>query len=192
MAETEFHPVVNLPEKYWVHDFTRGIDSDFICPYPYSIGRYDELRPGMYETELFSDGRELHVGIDIGGPEGTPIHAFTKGIVHSFGVEKDAGGYGPVLVTKHVLSGREIFVLHGHLSNESITGITVGDTLDKGQIIGYMGSKEINGGWEPHVHIQISFEEPEGFNMPGVVIPEQREGALELYPDPRLILGPIY
>ena len=146
----------------------------------------------MYNTDLFSGNRELHVGMDIGGPEGTPIHAFTDGVVHSFGEETDAGGYGPVIISRHQFEGRELYVLHGHLSRESIQKISKGDKISKGQIIGNMGSKQVNGGWEPHVHIQISFDEPEGFDMPGVVRIEDREDALNKYPDPRLIIGPVY
>ena len=47
-----YHPIVHLPEEYEVRDFTTGnyIPSE----YEFDIGRYDELRPGMYSTELFS------------------------------------------------------------------------------------------------------------------------------------------
>jgi hypothetical protein len=38
----------------------------------------------------------------------------------------------------------------------------------------------------------LSINEPETHDMPGVVNPENREMALEKYPDPRLVLGPIY
>ena len=69
----DYHPIVNLPEEYEVRDFTTGeyAPSEF----EFDIGRYDELRPGMYSTDLFSDGRFLHIGIDIGGPVGTPCMA---------------------------------------------------------------------------------------------------------------------
>ena len=44
----KYHPVVNLPDKYEVRDFTTGeyVPSEF----EFDIGRYDELRPGMYST----------------------------------------------------------------------------------------------------------------------------------------------
>ena len=80
--------VIILPEEYWVFDFTKGEDPDFVCPFPYQIGRYDEVRPGMYTHDLFEGKRDLHVGIDIGAPAGEPIHAFGAGIVHSLGVNE--------------------------------------------------------------------------------------------------------
>ena len=60
--DTLFHPIVNLPDEYWVFDFTKGTNSSWKCPFDFQIGRYDEHRPGMYTTELFSGERDLHVG----------------------------------------------------------------------------------------------------------------------------------
>ena len=54
-----YHPVVFLPDEYEVRDFTTGNYTP--SEYEFDIGRYDELRPGMYATELFSDGRFLPV-----------------------------------------------------------------------------------------------------------------------------------
>ena len=45
--------VIKLPDEYWVFDFTRGPDPNFECPLDYQIGRYDEVRPGMYTHDLF-------------------------------------------------------------------------------------------------------------------------------------------
>ena len=78
-----YHPVVNLPEKYKVLDLTKGLwDSG---ESEYSIGRYNEFRPNVYTTELFAGVRNLHVGIDIGGPVGTPCMAFMEGKIFYFG-----------------------------------------------------------------------------------------------------------
>ena len=52
--------------------------------------------------------------------------------------------------------------------------------------------KSVTGGWEPHLHFQLSWEEPTGNDMPGVVSRDDREWALEKYPDPRIVLGRIY
>ena len=199
-----FHTVVNLPEHYWVFDFTKGVDASWECPFDYQIGRYDEIRPGMYEQELFSGNRDLHVGIDIGAPQQTEVFAFTDGIIHSFGINSEDGSYGPTIITQHQVSlashvGSQkmnpittIWVLHGHLATESLEGLEIGQEVRGGQLLARIGNKSENGGWEPHLHIQISLIEPISFDLEGVVARENRQQALQQYPDPRLILGEIY
>ena len=61
----------------------------------------------MYATELFSDGRFLHVGIDIGAPVGTPCMAFDDGEIAHFGYNPDDGDYGNVIVTSIWLESRQ-------------------------------------------------------------------------------------
>ena len=75
---------------------------------------------------------------------------------------------------------------------DSIQNIKVGSQINAGELIAKVGSEEVNGGWPPHVHFQLSFIEPETYDMPGVVEKENRELALNIYPDPRLVLGSLY
>ena len=70
--------------------------------------------------------------------------------------------------------------------------LVVGNPIKKGDQIGAMGDEHENGGWPPHVHIQLSLIEPEVPDLEGVVTPEHREDALKRYPDPRNILGRLY
>ena len=49
------------------------------------VGKYDEVRVGVYNTPLFGGVRNVHVGIDIGGPVGTPVLAVADGSFHSVG-----------------------------------------------------------------------------------------------------------
>ena len=184
--------VILLPEEYWVFDFTRGQDPDFECPFPYQIGRYDEIRPGMYNHEIFGGERDLHVGIDIGAPVGEPIHSFARGVVFSLGVNDEDGSYGPTIIIQYEVDSKPIWALYGHLSMESLEMVHEGMTVEEGQVIATVGDKSVNGGWEPHLHFQLSWERPEGNDMPGVVAREDREWALEKYPDPRIVLGPLY
>ena len=186
----DYHPVVFLPDEYEVRDFTNGEYSP--SEYEFDIGRYDELRPGMYSTDLFSDGRFLHVGIDIGAPVGTPCMAFDDGEISHFGYNPDDGDYGYVLITKHIIDGRSVWALYGHLNSKSIENKEIGQKISKGEVICWMGDKHENGGWESHLHFQLSLKEPKTHDMPGVVSPDNRDQALEDYPDPRLVLGPIY
>ena len=184
--------VIILPEDYWVFDFTKGEDTTFECPFPYQIGRYDEVRPGMYTQELFEGTRDLHIGIDIGTPVDEPIHAFGPGIVHSKGVNPEPGSYGPTIIIQHEHESKPIWALYGHLSMESLDMVEVGNRVEEGQIIATVGDKSVNGGWAPHLHFQLSWEEPLVNDMPGVVARDDREWALLQYPDPRIVLGPIY
>eukprot|EP00966_Prymnesium_polylepis_P148582 3432355-Prymnesium_polylepis.1 len=55
-----------------------------------------------------------------------------------------------------------------------------------------MGGVHENGGWPSHVHFQLSVVRPETHDMPGVVSASQHHAALKRYPDPRMVLGPLY
>ena len=185
-----FSEVVILPEEYTVLDLSKG---QWVPPETiFSIGKYDELRPGMYNTEIFHGERFLHVGIDIGAPMGTPCMAFSDGEVSHFGYNPEPGDYGNVLIIKHKLDGVSLWALYGHLSSESIENKILGQKVVAGEVVAWFGDESENGGWEPHLHFQLSLIEPETHDMPGVVAPEDREQALNDYPDPRLVLGPLY
>jgi murein DD-endopeptidase MepM/ murein hydrolase activator NlpD len=206
MAETgiQFHPVVKLPSEYWVFDFTKGVKSDWQCPLDYQIGRYDEHRPGMYTSEIFSGERDLHVGLDIGAPVDTQVFCFGDGVVFSKGINPEEGSYGPTIITQHELplpasvgsqelaDIRKFWVLHGHLSTKSLDMVEVGESVSQGQLIATIGDEDENGGWPPHIHLQISLTKPVVNDMPGVVKLSDRDEALATYLDPRLILGQIY
>lgn len=192
-----FHPIVRLPSEpgaVAVFDFTEGYDPNRARP-AYGIGRYDEKRPGMYGAKLFSsaDGaRDVHMGIDLGAPAGTEVFAFDDGEIFLFGENPADGDYGPTLVTRHSLDGRPLWVLLGHLSRRSLEGKRVGARFARGDVLGWIGERDENGGWNPHVHVQLAWSAPELPDLPGVVTDANRETARALYPDPRIILGPIY
>ena len=194
-GNNEFHPIVQLPSEYWVLNLQKP-QSDWNQHFEYTIGRYDEDRKGMYTQALFGGERTIHVGLDIGGPAMTPVFAFEDGIIHSFADNDEDGSYGPTIITEHqlVIEGqrRSIWLLHGHLSRQSLVGLNVGTRINKGDQIASIGEEHENGGWPPHVHLQLSFVEPSEPDLQGVVSPENREQALEMYPDPRNILGNLY
>jgi murein DD-endopeptidase MepM/ murein hydrolase activator NlpD len=199
-----FHPVVKLPDEYWVFDFSRGPQSDFENPYEYSIGKYDERRPGMYTMPLFSGERNHHVGLDLGAPAGTEVYAFSAGKIYSFGINTEDGSYGPTIITEHTVSlpiavgstqkgpTQTIWVLHGHLRLDSLDGLEQGQMFPAGHRIAFIGSEAENGGWPPHLHVQLSTKKPVGFDLPGVVTQEERLQAVIDFPDPRLIVGNVY
>lgn len=184
------HPVVVLPPGYVVLDLS-GPDPTPPAGARWTVGRYDEDR-GIYTQALFGGVRSLHVGVDLGGPEGTAVHAPLDGVVIHAGENPAPGDYGPTLVTGHTWEGRPLYVLYGHLSRASLTRSPVGRRVAAGDVLGWLGAPEENGGWPPHVHVQLAWERPATHDLPGAVAPADRAEALARFPDPRLLLGPLW
>jgi murein DD-endopeptidase MepM/ murein hydrolase activator NlpD len=86
-----------------------------------------------------------HKGIDFAAATGTPIKAAGAGRIVSRGRN---GGYGNVVVLSH--SGG-ITTLYGHMSRFA-KGQKVGDRVQQGQVIGYVGMTGLASG--PHVHYE--------------------------------------
>jgi murein DD-endopeptidase MepM/ murein hydrolase activator NlpD len=187
-----FHPVIHLPKDYVVLDLSQGPPSNLKHKSVYSVGRYAEKRKNMYTQDLFAQTRDIHVGIDIGAPAGEPAHAFADGEIFLFADNKADGDYGPTVITRHALNGVPLYALYGHLSRRSLDGKSSGQKFRAGDVLGHLGSRDENGGWPPHVHFQLSYHEPKTADLPGVVSDADLESALEIYPDPRLVLGPLY
>ena len=107
-AQLQFEQVVKMPEEYSILDLSDGkwdpVETDF------TVGKYDELRPGMYNTKIFEGKRFLHVGIDIGGPVGTECMAFMDGEISHLGYNPEPGDYGNVVVLNIALVNR----IYGH------------------------------------------------------------------------------
>jgi murein DD-endopeptidase MepM/ murein hydrolase activator NlpD len=192
VGDEVFAAVIDLPPEVHIHDFstTEGVVEQF--SEQYSIGKYDEERRGMYETELFADNRFIHMGIDIGAPVYTSVKSFAEGKIYSFGINSADGDYGPTIIVQHLINGVDVWALYGHLSTESLANLIVGQGVESGQRIAWVGDEEENGGWPPHLHFQLSLVKPEGYDIPGVVSPEERLRARQIYPDPRIVLGPLY
>jgi len=188
----EFAPVVRYEGSWFVFDLTDRYDPEFIEDKVYGIGRYNEKRKHMYVAEQFEGRRNIHMGIDIWTPAAEPVYAFYKGEIAYFTDHDQPGNYGPTIVTRHDFDGKALFALHGHLSRASLEGLEVGEHFETGGKIAEIGDKIVNGGWSPHLHFQISFEDPGKADMPGVVAEEEREKAVRRYPDPRLVLGELY
>ncbi|HEX6314825.1 MAG TPA: phosphotransferase, partial [Gemmatimonadaceae bacterium] len=162
------------------------------------IGRYDEVR-ALYTTDLFrvegNDGpewRTVHLGIDVGAAPGAAIHAPIDGIVHSLRDNDAAGDYGPTVILEHAATHeRPVFwTLYGHLNRETLTRVQPGQSIRAGDAIGWLGDVSVNGGWWPHVHVQVIcdlFDRSGDFQ--GVARPVERTVMLSVSPDPSPLLG---
>lgn len=196
-SKFSFAPVIVFPQTYEVYDFTKEYNPHRKLNYEYGVGKYDEQRvDGMYAGELYGAGsedkRNIHMGIDLAAPVGTPIHAPYDGRIFMFAYNSEPYDYGYTVITEHILDQVPLYILFGHLSKKSIEGKTIGQQVNTGETFAWVGDKHENGGWNPHLHIQLSYEKPKTCDLPGVVSRSQYIKAKKKFPDPRLILGPLY
>lgn len=89
---------------------------------------------------------DLHSGMDIPAPEGTPIYAAAPGLVST----QAHWSYG--VCVKVSVNGNTINI-YGHMQARA-EGITDGVMVEAGQLIGYVGSTGNSSG--NHLHFQVS------------------------------------
>ena len=100
---------------------------------------------GEREDPVLGTGEgEFHAGIDISGPLGTPIHATADGVVVSAGMEN---GYGRMVRVDH---GHGLMTCYGHMSGFAVAA---GQSVSRGQVIGYIGHSGRTTG--NHVHYEV-------------------------------------
>ncbi|OCX51111.1 peptidase M23 [Mucilaginibacter sp. PPCGB 2223] len=158
----------------------------------YGIGGYFEHRTLYNNKPLFNtDGepRNVHLGVDVWGDAGTMVKAPMQGIVHSFADNSGAGNYGPTIILEHDLDGLKLYSLYGHLSTDSLLGLSEGMAIEKDETLGEFGSSEENGGWAPHLHFQLMFD-MQGWkgDYPGACRASEEESYRQNIADPNLIL----
>jgi murein DD-endopeptidase MepM/ murein hydrolase activator NlpD len=135
------------------------------------LGGYLEHRV-VYETHenfatALEDFRNIHLGIDFWTKAGTPVFAPLAGEVHSFQINGGSGNYGPTIILFHPTEN--IYSLYGHLANDDLMHLKVGDVVAAGQLLCHLGNPSENGGWPPHLHFQL-IRDMQDFNgdYPGV------------------------
>ena len=92
----------------------------------------------------FDGHPEFHGGLDLGAPEGTPVHAARDGIVADEGVNQELGNY---IVLSHSGGCQTIY---GHLST---INVKLGQGVGTGEIIGRVGRTGMATG--PHLHFAV-------------------------------------
>jgi len=91
-----------------------------------------------------SGGVKMHNGVDMNARMGDPIKAAEAGVVIVSGVK---GGYGNAVMIDH---GGGMVTLYGH---QSKLGVSVGQTVARGQVIGWVGATGQATG--PHLHFEV-------------------------------------
>ncbi len=160
-----------------------------------AVGRYGEDR-AVYQSPEFEDpatgeARTVHLGVDLFVPAGHPVHAALDGTITAFGDNQAHLDYGPVIVLEHRTDlGVPFWTLYGHLARESLLGLDIGACVARGERLAEVGAEDVNGGWPPHLHLQILVDlVGRGLDVPGVAGPTERMMWQSLSPDPNLLLG---
>jgi 4-aminobutyrate aminotransferase-like enzyme/Ser/Thr protein kinase RdoA (MazF antagonist) len=160
-----------------------------------AIGRYDEVR-AMYTGAAFGDTTDptaerrcLHLGLDLFAPAGTAIHAPLAGTVVACADHAQPQDYGPVIVLRHLTDdGTGFLTLYGHLSRESLAGVSPGQPIARGAAFATIGAPDCNGGWTPHLHLQLIVDDlGSGTDFPGVARVGEGDIWRALSPDPNLV-----
>jgi murein DD-endopeptidase MepM/ murein hydrolase activator NlpD len=154
----------------------------------YIEGRTLYKRSTIFKNESIPE-RNIHIGLDLWTKVDTPVLAALDGKVHSFKNNIGLGDYGPTIILEHEIENEKFYTLYGHLSLESIEGLSVGKQFKKGEKIATLGSAAINGDYAPHVHFQIiqNIEDYWG-DYPGVCNSNDLNFYIENCPDPNLLL----
>lgn len=120
-----------------------------------------------------------HNGIDIAGPIGTEIFATAAGRVVTVG-NQDAycprAAYGKYIVVKHE---NGLTSLYAHLSRQSVA---VGQNVERGEVIGYMGRS----GWATGSHLHFTIWGSDTFTMRSTRVCGQMPVGGDLDPTPYL------
>mgnify|MGYP000017608983 CR=1 FL=1 len=157
-------------------------------------GGYCEPRP-LYTASSYDkegnngpESRTIHLGIDFWLPAETPVHAMFDGIVVTAVNDEGYKEYGGLIILKHTFENVEFFTLYGHLSLKSLSTISEGTQLKKGDCIGYLGNEKENGVWAPHLHFQIMLSILDyKIDFPGVTYFNQLPIWSGICPDPNLL-----
>ncbi|MDE2677485.1 MAG: aminotransferase class III-fold pyridoxal phosphate-dependent enzyme [Gemmatimonadota bacterium] len=184
------------------------------------VGRYGEARL-LYDAPDFhapgNDGpeaRTIHLGLDLFAPPGTPVHSPLAGVVVSVADNDRPRDYGPTVILRHEPAaagpGSEpaadapsphepgFHTLYGHLDHATLAHLEPGRHIAAGDVIGWLGGADVNGGWPPHLHFQVIALDPlcddgiEGadpHNFPGVALQRLRTVWESVLPDPSALAG---
>ena len=97
-----------------------------------------------YRFHPLSGRYQPHAGLDLAAPTGTPVLATANGVVDVAGW---SGGYGLLVALNH---GGDLETRYGHLSG---VAVAPGESVKKGQVIGFVGSTGRSTG--PHLHYEV-------------------------------------
>ena len=182
-------------------DMTRaeaaGLDAENAPKTDIWLGYYLEPRL-IYTAPAFrlgpwkaSNRRTVHLGVDVFAAAGTPLQAPLDGVVAA--IENRTGNldYGGVIVLRHETPAGDAFhTLYGHLDPDCLNHLAPGDRVRQGDVFCRLGDVHQNGGWAPHLHLQLALTiEGMGDDWPGVCDPDDIALWQGVCPNPAALLN---
>jgi murein DD-endopeptidase MepM/ murein hydrolase activator NlpD len=136
----------NNYEKDTSKDYTSYSDTGFIWPVPSVHNTTDGYGSRWIVEEQQSD---FHKGLDITKPgcKGSEIVASAGGTVIQAG--DNHNGYGNCVIIDH---GGSISTLYAHMSE---TAVSVGEVVEQGETIGYIGNTGNSYGYHCHFEVRV-------------------------------------
>lgn len=133
-------------------------DGQFTWPCP---GYRTITSPYGYRIHPIYGTRKFHKGIDIsgGGIKGKPIVAAADGVVSL--ATYNSGGYGYYVMVNHgqAPDGKWYVTLYAHMTKYIVS---VGQSVKKGQTIGYVGTSGASTGYHLHYEIRAGVKNSRG------------------------------
>lgn len=115
-------------------------------PYQWPLTGHTYVSSGYGNRILF--GRtDFHLGIDIPAPNGTPVLAANSGVVEA---TRSGGSYGNIVILNH---GGGQATAYAHLSHFAVSP---GQSVSKGQVIGYVGLTGNTSGYHLHFETRVN------------------------------------
>ena len=147
----------SLDDDHWiteqVHSYNdialKDLPEEVVLTLVDSIHGFCIPHPGYVTSRFKFRKKRPHKGVDIGLNKGDAIYAAFDGVVRAALPTHMTGGYGNVLVIRH-LNGLETY--YGHLSSYIVES---GDIVRSGELIGYGGSTGRSTG--PHLHFETRY-----------------------------------
>ena len=148
-------------------DYKCGLDEDLeVCArnaLPSDTAFWRPSTSGYITSEYgmryhpITDTWELHTGVDIGLPSGTPVYAAAAGTVAALTIRYKCGGNMIFIV--HRVNGQYYTSLYMHLNS---INVNVGDVVTKDTVIGYSGGDPAITYWDQcttggHLHFTLLY-----------------------------------
>ncbi|MEM6718865.1 MAG: M23/M56 family metallopeptidase [Bacteroidota bacterium] len=144
MAFRSPETMVDIPDEIVPTVFVQENGIPSLFPVQNKTAKHISSRFGVMRKHPKLKNKTKHGGIDIKAPKGTPVVATANGMVLQ---AKEEGNWGNLIVIAH-LEGFETWYAHLEGFNTKL-----GATVQKGEIIGYVGSTGFS--TAPHLHYEV-------------------------------------